>query len=151
MICSLFLSFAILIMMYLGVGLFGVILFMTPCSPWTCVSFRDVFRYYFFKWFLDCLLALFYFWYSYDINVELLHVVSNVLKLSSFLKVIVIFCPSDWVFFLPSISLIQCFASSNLLFISSSVLFISDFVLFISDFLKWFLFSFSCRSSLSSL
>ena len=52
-ILSLYFNFAILIMC-LGVGLFGFILIGTLCASWTCVMFfcdqvREVFCYYFFK------------------------------------------------------------------------------------------------------
>ena len=97
---------------------------------------REVFGHYFFKQFLNPLLALLSFCYSHDADVVMLHVVQNISYiLLIFQKFSFLFGALPGCFFstLSSKSLIRSSASSNLLFIPSSVLFISDIALFISN------------------
>ena len=78
----------------------------------------------------------------------LLHIMLSKMffKLSSFLKILILFAALSWwgFFMLSSKSLIRSSASSNLLFIPSSVLFISDIAFFISDWSFFMPCLFSC-------
>ena len=82
-ICSLCLIFFYLINMCLGIFRLGFILFGTLWVSWTWVAillthFREVFNYYFLKYFRMPLLFVFFFWDSYDLNVGAFNVVPEV-------------------------------------------------------------------------
>ena len=76
---SLSLSFGILIMMYIGAGLFASFLFGTLCASWTCmsISFTKLGKFSFFSFSnrLPISCFLFSFWHPYDANVGPLEVV----------------------------------------------------------------------------
>ena len=79
-ILSLSLTFCILIMMCLAVGLFGSILFGTICTSWTymSISFTTLGKFsviIFFKWVFNFLLALFSLQHPHEIYIGMLEVV----------------------------------------------------------------------------
>ena len=102
-ILSLSLIFGILIMMCLGAGLFGSILFGTLCFLDLHVYFlhqiRKVFFHYFFKQ-ISKFLVFFSFWHPYDLNVGPLEVVPEaVYTLLIFFLILLYSCCSVWLFF----------------------------------------------------
>ena len=79
---SLSLTFAILIMMCLGMGFFGFILFWIHWGSWTCVSFSFTRLWMFLVIIssnrISVLCSLLSFWYSYNANVVMLDVAPEV-------------------------------------------------------------------------
>ena len=81
-ICSLCLIFVNLINMCLGVFHLGFILFGTlvflDLGDYFIPHFREVFNYYLLKYFLMVFLFVFFFWDSYDSNIEAFNIVLEV-------------------------------------------------------------------------
>ena len=76
------LTFVFLIMIRLGVSVFGFILLGTLGASWTCMYFLQVrknFNHYFFKYILWPLLSLFSLWDPYESKVSTLDIISEVL------------------------------------------------------------------------
>ena len=109
-ILSLTLTFGILIMMCLDVGLFASILLglcVLSVLAYLLHQIRDIFFHYFFKKVSNFLLFLFSSWHPYDVNVGTLEVVPG--SANTILAFWILFSScSDWLFFasLCSISLI---------------------------------------------
>ena len=139
-ILSLSLNFDILIMMCLGVDLFGFMLIWTLCASWTCEAFLlsrvgkfsiIIFETGFLS-LVPFLLFLILLWF------ECCCVSCCPAVPLSYLHIFLVFfscCSSTWVFLstLCSSLMIQSSISPNLLLIPSTVFFISDIVCFISS------------------
>ena len=97
------------------------------------LHFREVFNYFLLKYFLMAFPFVFFFWDSYDSNVECLTLSQRSLSLSSFLLILFSFFLSASFIstILPSTSLILSSASVTLLLVPSRVLLISVIALFI--------------------
>ena len=122
------LTFDILIIMCVGVDLFGFIFIGTPWASWTWMSISFSRLESFQPLFLRIIFlphSLFSFWDPYNANVILLMLSHRSFKLSSLFKILFSFCFSVWVSFIVlSSRLLLCFpASSSLLLNPYSVFF----------------------------
>ena len=136
-ILSLSLTSTVLIVICLGVGLLGFILFGTlhASCTWISVSFKfwkflaTVSSYTF-----SILFSLFSFWNPYNANVGMFDVISEISYIALFFFLVCLSdCCNDWVIsiILPSRSLMHSSVSFNLLFFTSKVLFVSNICSFI--------------------